>query len=179
MPSCLATTSKSLIAMIFPQMRQAIPNGEYLEKENKHRQNSSWQCSHKNCAQQNTDWRRAGSSQAHHWGTRQDLMEIIFTSFFKIMAISSKFPTYFIFHTIKWPFLNSFQSWNNVVQEYDNVTQACIIIKNGVDLFLKHNFYNPFFIWLQGIALFTSVKLFVERAVYIFKVKNVSTMLSQ
>lgn len=31
-PSCLATTSKSLIAMIFPQMRQAMPSGEYLEQ---------------------------------------------------------------------------------------------------------------------------------------------------
>jgi hypothetical protein len=30
-PSCLATTSKSLIAMIFPQIRQAIPRGEYLK----------------------------------------------------------------------------------------------------------------------------------------------------
>lgn len=29
-PSCLATTSKSAIEMIFPQMRQAIPSGEYL-----------------------------------------------------------------------------------------------------------------------------------------------------
>lgn len=30
-PSCLATTSKSLMAMIFPQIRQAIPRGEYLQ----------------------------------------------------------------------------------------------------------------------------------------------------
>lgn len=30
-PSCLATTSKSLMEMIFPQMRQAIPMGEYLK----------------------------------------------------------------------------------------------------------------------------------------------------
>lgn len=30
-PSCRATTSKSLIAMIFPQIRQAIPRGEYLK----------------------------------------------------------------------------------------------------------------------------------------------------
>lgn len=29
-PSCLATTSKSAMEMIFPQMRQAIPMGEYL-----------------------------------------------------------------------------------------------------------------------------------------------------
>lgn len=29
-PSCLATTSKSAMEMIFPQMRQAIPKGEYL-----------------------------------------------------------------------------------------------------------------------------------------------------
>lgn len=29
-PSCLATTSKSAMEMIFPQMRQAIPSGEYL-----------------------------------------------------------------------------------------------------------------------------------------------------
>lgn len=29
-PSCLATTSKSAMEMIFPQMRQAIPRGEYL-----------------------------------------------------------------------------------------------------------------------------------------------------
>lgn len=35
MPSCLATTSKSLIAMIFPQMRQAMPNGEYLKGKKK------------------------------------------------------------------------------------------------------------------------------------------------
>lgn len=166
MPSCLATTSKSLIAMIFPQMRQAIPNGEYLEKENKHRQNSSWQCSHKT-AKQNTDWRRVGSSQAQYWGTHQELVEIqgiVFTYFLKIIAISSKFPIYLIFHPIKWnmPFLNSFQSWNNIVQGSDDVTQACIIIKNGVDLFLKLNFYNPLFIWFQEVALFTSVKLFVE-----------------
>lgn len=32
-PSCLATTSKSLIAMIFPQIRQAMPKGEYLENK--------------------------------------------------------------------------------------------------------------------------------------------------
>lgn len=32
-PSCLATTSKSAIEMIFPQMRQAIPTGEYLKTE--------------------------------------------------------------------------------------------------------------------------------------------------
>lgn len=30
MPSCLATTSRSLMEMILPQMRQAIPKGEYL-----------------------------------------------------------------------------------------------------------------------------------------------------
>lgn len=29
-PSCLATTSKSAMEMIFPQIRQAIPSGEYL-----------------------------------------------------------------------------------------------------------------------------------------------------
>lgn len=29
-PSCLATISRSSIEMIFPQMRQAIPKGEYL-----------------------------------------------------------------------------------------------------------------------------------------------------
>lgn len=72
--------------MIFPQMRQAIPNGEYLEKENKHGQKSSWQCSDKNCAEQNTDWRRVGTSQAQQWGARQELMEIqgiVFTSFLK------------------------------------------------------------------------------------------------
>lgn len=31
MPSCLATTSRSAMEMIFPQIRQAIPIGEYLE----------------------------------------------------------------------------------------------------------------------------------------------------
>lgn len=31
MPSCLATTSRSAMEMIFPQMRQAIPKGEYLQ----------------------------------------------------------------------------------------------------------------------------------------------------
>lgn len=30
-PNCLATTSKSFIAMIFPQIRHAIPRGEYLK----------------------------------------------------------------------------------------------------------------------------------------------------
>lgn len=30
-PSCFATTSKSAMEMIFPQIRQAIPSGEYLE----------------------------------------------------------------------------------------------------------------------------------------------------
>lgn len=30
-PNCLATTSKSAMEMIFPQMRQAIPRGEYLK----------------------------------------------------------------------------------------------------------------------------------------------------
>lgn len=30
MPSCLPTTSRSLMEMILPQMRQAIPKGEYL-----------------------------------------------------------------------------------------------------------------------------------------------------
>lgn len=29
-PSCLATTSKSAMEIIFPQIRQAIPSGEYL-----------------------------------------------------------------------------------------------------------------------------------------------------
>lgn len=32
-PSCLATTSKSAMEMIFPQMRQAIPTGEYLKTD--------------------------------------------------------------------------------------------------------------------------------------------------
>lgn len=31
-PSCLPTTSRSLIEMILPQMRQAIPKGEYLSR---------------------------------------------------------------------------------------------------------------------------------------------------
>lgn len=35
-PSCLATTSKSLMEMIFPQMRQAIPMGEYLKIDTGH-----------------------------------------------------------------------------------------------------------------------------------------------
>lgn len=30
-PSCFATTSKSEMEMIFPQIRQAIPIGEYLK----------------------------------------------------------------------------------------------------------------------------------------------------
>lgn len=71
--------------MIFPQMRQAIPSGEYLEKENKNRQNLSWQCSHKNCAEQNAEGRRVGSSQAQHGGAHQELMEIqgiVFTYLF-------------------------------------------------------------------------------------------------
>jgi len=33
MPSCLATISKSAMEMIFPQMRQAIPKGEYLRRD--------------------------------------------------------------------------------------------------------------------------------------------------
>lgn len=33
MPSCLATTSRSAMEMIFPQMRQAIPRGEYLQED--------------------------------------------------------------------------------------------------------------------------------------------------
>lgn len=33
MPSCLATTSRSAMEMIFPQMRQAIPRGEYLRAD--------------------------------------------------------------------------------------------------------------------------------------------------
>lgn len=45
-PSCRATTSKSLIAMIFPQIRQAIPRGEYLknrrEKKKKTPKKSLW-----------------------------------------------------------------------------------------------------------------------------------------
>lgn len=32
-PSCRATTSKSAMEMIFPQMRQAIPTGEYLKTD--------------------------------------------------------------------------------------------------------------------------------------------------
>lgn len=31
-PSCFATTSKSEMEMIFPQMRQAMPMGEYLRR---------------------------------------------------------------------------------------------------------------------------------------------------
>jgi len=30
MPSCRATISRSPMAAIFPQMREAMPNGEYL-----------------------------------------------------------------------------------------------------------------------------------------------------
>ncbi|KAG7255015.1 hypothetical protein CRUP_014835 [Coryphaenoides rupestris] len=32
-PSCLATTSRSSMEMILPQIRQAIPKGEYLDGE--------------------------------------------------------------------------------------------------------------------------------------------------
>lgn len=39
-PSCFATTSKSAMEMIFPQIRQAIPSGEYLTVDTTHHFNN-------------------------------------------------------------------------------------------------------------------------------------------
>lgn len=84
MPSCLATTSKSLIAMIFPQMRQAMPKGEYLEKENKHKQN--WSLQHAVIKLMlNIDWRQTrvfpGSTLRTRSGSDGNSMDSFHTSF--------------------------------------------------------------------------------------------------
>lgn len=131
MPSCLATTSKSLIAMIFPQMRQAMPKGEYLEKENKHKQNWSFQHAVIKLVL-NIDWRQTrgfpGSTLRTRPGSDGNSMDSFHTSF-KNTAHFQQIPHLLYFILLHWmEYAFSWIVFDPGITSYDNMIMLCRLV---------------------------------------------------